>query len=429
MQNNTIPDIVKKYLNKYSFRLEDLSAKADYECIVVIPILDEFENLGELCSSLAVQSKHHLAKTLFVFVVNNSEDASNDVLKNNLASINLLNQLKSKKEINIAVIDASTKGNELPLKTAGVGLARKIGMDSALGYFNYKSKNKKFLVCLDGDCTVSSNYLEDLFSIVNKEKLNAGYVKYHHLLSRNEEINRAIIVYEIFLRYYVLGLKYAASPYAFHTIGSTMFCDYEHYIKIEGMNKRKAAEDFYFMEKLSKVCKISEISSAFVYPSPRPSWRVPFGTGQRVNRFLSKSQNEYLLYPFESFDILKKWLQIFNSAKAETAEYYLNESKNISIHLYNFLINNNFEPTWNNIIINSAKSGQLILQKKTWFDGFRTLKLIHYLRDNGFDAQNMFYAVDQMLNKSGLANPPKRTEEIPSLTVQLEYLEILRKLA
>ena len=195
------------------------------------------------------------------------------------------------------------------------------------------------------------------------------------------------------------------------------------------MNKRKAAEDFYFMEKLSKVCKISEISSAFVYPSPRPSWRVPFGTGQRVNRFLSKSQNEYLLYPFESFDILKKWLQIFNSAKAETAEYYLNESKNISIHLYNFLINNNFEPTWNNIIINSAKSGQLILQKKTWFDGFRTLKLIHYLRDNGFDAQNMFYAVDQMLNKSGLANPPKRTEEIPSLTVQLEYLEILRKLA
>ena len=68
----------------------------------------------------------------------------------------------------------------------------------------------------------------------------------------NDE-TKAIICYEIFLRYYVLGLKFAKSDYAFHTIGSTMLCTPDAYVKVEGMNKRKAAEDFYFLEKLAKI--------------------------------------------------------------------------------------------------------------------------------------------------------------------------------
>ncbi len=87
-----------------------------------------------------------------------------------------------------------------------------------------------------------------------------------------------------------------------------MICSYDSYIKTEGMNKRKAAEDFYFLEKLAKNFPITKIESATVYPSGRSSWRVPFGTGQRVTRFLAKGQNEYLLYSTESFRILKLWL-------------------------------------------------------------------------------------------------------------------------
>ena len=47
-------------------------------------------------------------------------------------------------------------------------------------------------------------------------------------------------------RYYVLGLKLANSPFAFPTIGSTMICDYESYIRIGGMNKKRAAGRFLF---------------------------------------------------------------------------------------------------------------------------------------------------------------------------------------
>lgn len=85
-----------------------------------------------------------------------------------------------------------------------------------------------------------------------------------------------------------MGLEVSGSPYAFHTIGSTMACDAEMYVKIQGMNKKKAAEDFYFMEKLSKNVKIHKIISAKVYPSSRGSWRVPFGTGRSVTRFFNK---------------------------------------------------------------------------------------------------------------------------------------------
>ena len=31
-----------------------------------------------------------------------------------------------------------------------------------------------------------------------------------------------------------------------------------------------------------------------VYPSERKSWRVPFGTGQRVTRFHANTHKEYL---------------------------------------------------------------------------------------------------------------------------------------
>ncbi|MBZ0181884.1 MAG: glycosyltransferase family 2 protein [Melioribacteraceae bacterium] len=427
--NNNLPNTVKTYLTKYAYRIEKLEITKLFECIVVIPVLDEFDNLPKLIISLKKQNNTYLNKTLFLFVVNNSDKSEEELIQNNLNSIKYLKNTAELKEINISVIDAASVGKSLPDKIAGVGLARKIGMDSALQYFNYDVNHVKFLVCLDADCTVSENYLDELFSCINHNKLKAGYVKYHHQLTEDLEINKAIIVYEIFLRYYVLGLKYANSPYAFHTIGSTMFCDYESYIKIEGMNKRKAAEDFYFMEKLSKTTSIFEIKNAVVYPSSRPSWRVPFGTGQRVNRYLSKTQNEYQIYSPQIFDVLKEWSKVFHNKEIESSNYYLMKAKEISISLYDFLIQNNFETAWDRIKENSKSTEIINNQKKLWFDGFRTLKLIHYLRDNQFGLINIFDAVDQLLLKCRYKDIPKRKEEVPSISLQQEYLSILRELA
>ena len=48
-------------------------------------------------------------------------------------------------------------------------------------------------------------------------------------------------------------MKYARSPYAFHTIGSTMAVSANHYAKVRGFPKREAGEDFYLLNKLAKV--------------------------------------------------------------------------------------------------------------------------------------------------------------------------------
>jgi hypothetical protein len=173
------------------------------------------------------------------------------------------------------------------------------------------SINKKILICTDADCIVDPYYLSEISQEFNRNNYEAAVVNFAHDINGDDEETKAIVCYEIFLRYYVLGLNFAKSDYAFHTIGSTMLCTPEAYVKVEGMNKRKAAEDFYFLEKLAKIYPIGELKSTYVYPAKRGSWRVPFGTGRSVDRYLSNSRDEYLLYNPKSFIVLKTWLASF----------------------------------------------------------------------------------------------------------------------
>ncbi len=263
----------------------------------------------------------------------------------------------------------------------------------------------------------------------NYRKLSAAVVNFRHNPEEDSHTTCAIVCYEIFLLYYVLGLKYADSPFAFHTIGSTMICDYESYIKVEGMNKRKAAEDFYFLEKLAKNCTIDKINSATVYPSSRSSWRVPFGTGQRVGRFLSQRQNEYLLYDPASFDILKRWLKVFNAKENISSKDYLISAKLIHPELSNFLMEQNFVNDWERILKNSSTTEQLKKQKQKWFDGFKTLKLIHFLRDKAYPQIDMFEAMNGLFERFEINKDFFWHEKsTPSLNVQRNYLELLREL-
>jgi hypothetical protein len=257
-------------------------------------------------------------------------------------------------------------------------------------------------------------------------KIEAASIYFEHLLTNREDEDNAIICYEIFLRYYVMCLRYAKSYYAFHTIGSSMACDHKTYIKTEGMNKKKAAEDFYFLEKISKQTNIYNIKSTTVYPSSRKSWRVPFGTGQRVTRFQEKTHPEYILYNPDIFEILKDWLKIFHSGDILSPDKYLLLAKGLNAGLYEFLRLQNFVPDLTSILKSSKSTEQVKMQQLRWFDGFRTLKLIHFLRDNGYPNINMFEALNIILTKCNIPVPLHTTEDVPGKEVQLEYLEKLR---
>lgn len=437
------PISVINYLSKYELDkwILELSGTNKFNNIIIVPAIHEYENIKLLLESLIQNDRKYFKETLVMFVVNNLVDSSDDVKEDNRKSLALLREVISKisrtelaKKIadaglNVGLVDAASIGLELPEKDGGVGLARKIGMDLALNQFDYKSNSKKIMICLDADCTVEQNYLTSIVQAFNNADIHAAYVNYEHPLPENEQDKRAIICYEIFLRYYVLGLKYADSPFAFPTIGSTMICDYESYIRIGGMNKKKAAEDFYFLEKLAKITRVYKIDSTKIYPASRGSWRVPFGTGQRVNRYIARTHEEYVLYDPKSFDVLQKWLSVFNSEKILTAGEYLSKAKAINSTLHTFLIQNSFEESWSKILHNSKSDIQRERQKMTWFDGFRTLKLIHFLRDNEFPSINMFDALDQMFQRFDQTPLRPDNNSFPPIDIQIKYLSKLRKLS
>ena len=437
-----LPGKVVKYLSEYSlsnWKLET-AVTSNIDSVIVVPAISEYQNILLLLKSLSKNESRYFHSTLIIFVINNTVSSSEDVKEDNRKSIELIQSLMFRKQKNkfekkiissglqLGLVDASSKGNEFPEKEAGVGLARKAGMDLALSVFDYSTKRKKLIISLDADCTVQHNYLTNVIDNYYERNFRAAVIKLEHNIAE-KETEAAIICYEIFLRYYVMGLKLANSPFAFQTVGSTMVFDYEVYIKVEGMNKRKAAEDFYFLEKIAKRFKIEEIKSTTVYPSSRASWRVPFGTGQRVKRFLSKVQNEYLLYDPESFIILKDWIDTFNNPEILSSKEYLNIAKNIHPALYQFLLTNKFENSWNKILRHSGSASQLNKQKIYWFDGFRTLKLIHFLRDKAFPLVNMFDALDNILAYFNYSPGIKREgNDIPAKEDQIIYLNILRAL-
>lgn len=422
-----IPDKISAYLNKRAsdvWKIENDFSK-HFQNVIVVPAIAEFENLPVLINSLEQNDARELTNTLLLIVVNNSFSSSEEVKVNNQNTLSYIRNLKS--PLNISFIDAASAGKEMDDKNAGVGLARKIGMDLALTKFDYNSSDKRILICTDADCIVDPNYLSEISHEFNKNNFEAAVVKFSHDISGDDEETNAIISYEIFLRYYVLGLSFASSDYAFHTIGSTMICTPEAYVKVGGMNKRKAAEDFYFLEKLAKIYPIGKIKTTFVHPSKRSSWRVPFGTGRSIERYLSNTRDEYQLYDPKIFIILKNWLEVFNSSAPEYSAL-MESAKIINPKLSDFFI----EQDLNNFLLKLKQKNisvtEIQKQKHYWFDSFKTLKLIHYLRDTAFPNVNMFDAIDELLKMMGVENKIKRNSKIPDIEIQKEYLLMLRKI-
>lgn len=423
-----IPDKISAYLNKRASNIWHIEndIRKYFQYIIVVPAIAESSNLPKFIKSLERNDKLELHNTLLLIVVNNSTLSSEEVKSDNQKTLAYLRKIKSK--VNISFIDACSAGKEMDDKNGGVGLARKIGMDLALTKFDYLSINKNIIICTDADCIVDSDYLSEISQEFNRNNFEAAVVNFAHDISGRDEETKAIICYEIFLRYYVLGLKFANSDYAFHTIGSTMLCTPQAYVKVEGMNKRKAAEDFYFLEKLAKVYPIGEIKSTFVHPSKRGSWRVPFGTGRSVDRYLSNTRDEYLLYNPRSFIVLKTWLEVFNDILISDQSALIRISKNIHPALSEFLTSQDFENFINKVLLKNNNTAEIEKQKHFWFDAFRTLKLIHYLRDATYPDKNMFDAIDELLKMMKIENSIKRKSDLPDLKTQKEYLKLLRKI-
>ncbi len=124
---------------------------------------------------------------------------------------------------------------------------------------------------------------------------------------------RYITLYELHLRYYFQGLAYSGFPYVFHTVGSAIAVKALPYVKAGGMNRRQAGEDFYFIQKLVPAGGYFNLNSTTVYPSPRTSSRVPFGTGASMAQTNSEQGSIFLTYNIQAFKELRTFFSITES--------------------------------------------------------------------------------------------------------------------
>jgi len=413
---------IRKYLDGHAERGPwKLTAKSldGIQHAVVIPALAEYPNIIETLHSLALNSPEELKKTLVVCVVNNRAfpNAKSDDIANNQKTLSLLDSLLKKKNIEwiddkhslwtegiinssirLAYVDAASPGLELPEK-AGVGLARKIGMDSSLSRMAWSEGERNILFCLDADTLVEPNYLLQVTRHFARRERLAAVVPFAHRKSRDETIQDAIATYEAYLRYYVIGLKHARSPYAFHTVGSTIVSSAQGYAMARGMPKRLAAEDFYFLNKLAKLQPVGLVEGTTVYPSPRCSARTPFGTGKKVGQLIDREGEDAFFYHPDVFSILGKWLIHIEKNTHQEGKNILVSTAEIDPLLRVFLHDIGFVETWDKLKKNFPSQKNLLQQFHAWFDGLKTLKLIHYLTDCGYSKLPMSHAVETMKSK------------------------------
>lgn len=373
------------------------------EVIVVIPSYDE-PTITDLLNSLALCQEPD-CKVEVIIIVNAPSDAGSESLKNNIESIVATEIWKKEypdRFFDLYVIDGSI------LRSEGwsVGLARKTGMDEAVRRFDFLNKPDGIILNLDADCKVKSNYFTAVYGEMhNRKDRSACSIYFEHPISGNdftEQIYKSITLYELHLRYYLQGLAFTGFPYVQHTVGSAIAVKALHYVKAGGMNRRMAGEDFYFIQKLLPAGGFFNLYQTTVFPSPRSSARVPFGTGVTILR-LTEGNNETLLtYNPEAFIELKLLFsligKIFICAIDDQKFAYPDLPPGISQFI-------GIEE-WTTKIreIKSNTSGIQSFRKRFfgWFNMFKIVKYLNSVHSNLFEKKSVDECSSELLKAIGI---------------------------
>jgi hypothetical protein len=369
--------------------------------IVVVPSFNE-PGICRMLDSLALCSEPD-CKVEVIIVVNAPPGATAESLENN--KLTLSNIERWKKENPNCFFRLYFFVVEPPVNGWGVGLARKTGMDEAVRRFNLINNPDGIILNLDADCTVEHNYFAAVCdNFTSAKDRSACSIYFEHPLTGSEftrEIYRYITLYELHLRYYFQGLAYSGFPYVFHTVGSASAVKALPYIKAGGMNRKQAGEDFYFIQKLVPLGGYFSLNTTVVYPSPRPSLRVPFGTGATIDKLTKESSSFLLTYNFLAFKELRKYFgmadDFYNSGQEELNRLYEKLPDGIRQYLG--------EDEWINklIEIKNNTSGILAFKKRFfgWFNMFRIVKYLNFVHQNYFEKRPVEASAIELLVNTG----------------------------
>lgn len=352
---------------------------------VIIPAFRE-ENIITVLDSLW-HCEHPQGYVEVIIVVNapdNADPGTENIHLRTLQAVKKFSDSHHEERFRYYALDAAG----MPQRHAGVGLARKIGMDEAVRRFNHISQPGGLLISLDADCLCDTDY----FIEIEKNHTSFPYANGFNLYFEHpvaghefpERVYQGIIQYELHLRYYVQALRFAGFPYAFHTVGSCYAVRASAYVKQGGMNRRKSGEDFYFLQKIIPLGNFFEINTTRVIPSSRPSLRVPFGTGPTLQKYLTKERQVQLTYPLELFIILRDFFSVVMQFYKQGSDRTAMLIRQLHPVLIRFLDLQHGVDNLAEINANCSSPATYIKRFFNWFDGLMTLKFMNYASADDF---------------------------------------------
>ncbi len=355
---------------------------------VVIPCYNEH---GILDCIKSLYNCERPSKAVEIIVVVNTPDNANKMIsaQNEKSYNDLLEQSKRLNSPRFSIYPVLL--SHVPKKNAGAGYARKAGMNEAINRFNMLDRPEGIILSLDADAVCDANYFTAIDEHVNKHPGTNGFsVYFEHPLRGTDyprNVYEGITYYELDLRYFIEGLRYAGFPHAYHTIGSCFGVNASAYIKQGGMNMRQGGEDFYFLHKIIPMGHYYEVNTTKVMPSPRPSDRVPFGTGPWIEKFIKRDSKQVLTYNMSSFDDIKFIFSTYKTLFHVSSKNIKKYIEGVSKPMHDFLLKTRFEDAI--LEINANCAGEEAFSKKFlyWFDAFRIVKYMHFSHEGYYQKQ------------------------------------------
>lgn len=367
----------------------------DLFLVVVIPAYDEPNLLDSLAALLVCNTP--TAAVEVIVVINDAEDSA--------AAVRQANAQHHQRALSWAEGNSSDRlqfqilnCQGLPRKHAGVGLARKIGMDEACRRLERVGRPEGVILGFDADSSCDPNYFQAVEQyFAQHPQAQAASIYFEHPLSGtaySAEVYRAVTWYELHLRYFIQAQRWAGLPYAYQTVGSSMAVRCRAYQAQGGMNRRQAGEDFYFLHKFIPLGHYGEITTTRVVPSPRPSRRVPFGTGRAVEGLL-RNGLQGTTYAPQSFQALR-------TLTAQVPSWYETEDfSKLPSPLSDFLHSISGRERLKQIRAHTADRSAFIKRFYRWFDAFLLMKYLHFAREYYYEDISTVTAADWLLQQLG----------------------------
>ena len=346
----------------------------DTGIVVIIPCIDDefiFNTLNSLEQAYTVETKIEV-----IVNVNSGENAEQEVIERNRAIFNELEQKVSGGFYkNFRLLPILVEGTVK--KKAGVGFARKTAKDKAVRRFDAINKPEGMIVSLDADSLVAKNYFLEIQDLLKNNPAHCFTFEFCHNYDENiypQDVINACRMYELYLRSYRIALKTINFPFAIYTIGSCFAIRANAYIKLGGMTTRQGGEDFYFLQKAVKMHPVYEVEKKLVFPSPRVSNRVPFGTGPSVRNIIERG---YLnVYNIRLFQLLKAFFELFPAMKNEDVKNL------IPVEVMNFIGSDSFDRVLHECRKYSSSQKAFVKRMYDNYDAFFVVKFLNSFNES-----------------------------------------------